>query len=180
METLKKVVNVYQEKPEVDYKRTSVPMADVISYLQHHPYPLRSVIRSAYVLFRNESGNGKSGVNNNYAGVQADGRRWADKWNDKIVATCVKAENMTGKARRFVCFDSWETSLDFLIDRVVARGLYCGGYAHYIAKAAVTDYKHLAAVYYKEWVMGDINAEPSAEFVSGFKSMYEQALKLFP
>jgi hypothetical protein len=35
-----------------------------------------NVKRASYVMFRNESGNGAKGINNNYCGAQADSGRW--------------------------------------------------------------------------------------------------------
>lgn len=172
------VKNVYPEKPEIPYKKTSVPMADVIAYLQSLEL-VAAVKIAAYIMFRNESANGKSGVNNNYAGIQADNSRWAEKFDKKIVGTSVKVENMTGKERRFAAFDSWKTSVDFLIDRVISRGLYVGGYAQKIAKMQVQDTAGFARAYYKEWVTGNKNAEPDADTLAGIKSMYRQGADLF-
>lgn len=172
------VKNFYPEVPEVPYKRTSVTMNEVNAYLGELHF-VAEVKRSAYIMFRNESANGLSGVNNNYIGAQADNNRWPEKWDKSIVATCVKKENMTGKERRFVCFNKWGTSIDFLIDRVIVRGLYVGGFAQRIAQMKIIDPADLARAYYKEWVQGDKKAEPSHEFINDFLSMYKQAARLF-
>lgn len=171
------VKNLYPEKPEVPYKKTSVSMDEVISYLQCLNIPVE-IKRISYVVFRNESANGKSGVNNNYAGIQADGARWSSKFDDKIVATCVLKEN-NGKMRRFVCFSSWKDSVDMTVDRMTGRGMYIGGYAAKIAKIKVQSVEDLVRVYYKEWVKGDQFAEPTGLARRNFLSMYKQAEAFF-
>lgn len=177
-EQIKQVANCYPELPVIPYEKTSVPMADVIAYLQSLNY-VGEVKRAVYVIFRNESANGRSGVNGNYAGVQADGSRWPDKWDKRIIATTVKNENMTGRSRRFVVFNSWKDSVDFLIDSIVARGLYIGGFSQRIAKISIREPKDLARAYYKEWVMGEKLAEPDGDFIKDFQSMYSQGCSLF-
>jgi hypothetical protein len=170
--------NFYPEFPLMTYERTSVSMDDVIAYLK--TLDVKKEIKcSAYVMFRNESANGTKGVNNNYLGIQADSGRWDDKFNDSITGTCVKAENMTGKVRIFLCFKEWKTSIDFLIDRVMARGLYVGGYAHLISKCVVDNSETLAKVYYQEWVCGSKNAVADEQTIKNFLSMYKQGVKLF-
>jgi hypothetical protein len=111
------VHNAYPELPELPFTRTSVAMTDVVTYMSNTAVTT-PIKRAAYVIFRNESGNGKKGVNNNYIGMQADGARLPDKWTPFIAGTCVHAENQTGKPRRFVCLKDWRTSVDILFDRV--------------------------------------------------------------
>lgn len=172
------VKNVYPEKPVVAFKATSVTMSNVISYLSKVRMEPPALI-AAYIMFRMESGNGKYGVNNNYAGIQADNSRWPEKFDKKIIATCVKKENQTGKERRFCCFDTWQTSVDFLIDRVVSRGLYVGGYTQRIAKMHVNTPQDFARAYYKEWVKGSKLYEPSPSQIADIVSMYRQGTTLF-
>lgn len=171
------VKNFYPEKPEIPYKKTKVPMEDIITYLQSLSIPVE-IKRITYVVFRNESFNGKSGVNNNYAGIQADNARWAAKFDESIVATCVQKEN-NGKVRRFVCFRSWHDSLNMTIDRMKGRGIYVGGFASRYAKMKVEDSEDLVRAYYKEWVKGDFEAEPTILAAKNFRSMYSQAVELF-
>lgn len=172
------VKNVYPEKPVIPYKATSVPMPDVIAYL-HAQKLIAPVLIAAYTMFRMESGNGKYGVNNNYAGIQADGSRWPEKFDKYIVGTCVKKENKTGKERRFVCFDSYKTSLDFTLDRVISRGLYVGGYTQRIAKMHISSPSDWARAYYKEWVIGNKAAEPDARTLADLTSIYKAGASLF-
>lgn len=172
------VKNVYPEKPVIPYKKTSVPMADVIAYIKSLPL-VEAVKIAAYIMFRNESSNGTKGVNNNYAGIQADNSRWPEKFDKNIVGTSVVKENLTGKERRFVAFDSWKISIDFLIDRVVSRGLYAGGYAQRIAKMKIDGPETWARAYIKEWVRGSKTAEPTKTEMDDIKSMYRQGAALF-
>lgn len=170
--------NSYPELPEVKYQKTTIEMDAVVDYIQTLQVPAE-VKRSAYIMFRNESANGKSGLNNNYAGVQADSGRWPGKWDDVITGTVTKTENGTGKVRLFVAFRSWHDSIDFLIDRVQDRGLYVGGYARLIAKMNITTSTELAIAYKKDWVTGLRGYKPSEQEVANFLSMYRQAVKIF-
>jgi hypothetical protein len=166
--------NAYPEKPELPFQQTTVAMPDVIAYLNKQPLPVE-VRRTTYVIFRNESGNGRSGINNNYVGAQADGGRWPQKFDDRIVGTVAKAENATGKVRLFVAFESWTDSVDFLADRVSARGMFIGGTTHQVLTMTIDDPQDLARAYQKEWVTGSADAEPSEEQSQAFLSMYDQA-----
>lgn len=172
------VKNVYPELPVIPYKKTSVEMGEVITYLKTLTVD-KAVKIATYIIFRNESANGKSGVNDNYAGVQADNSRWPDIWTSKIVATTVKNENMTGNSRRFVVFHSWKDSVDFLVDRVHSRGLYVGGITSKITKMTVTNSTDFARAYYKEWVTGSAKAEPDKDTTAGLLSMYRQGQSIF-
>ncbi|MEJ0016843.1 MAG: hypothetical protein WDN25_09780 [Acetobacteraceae bacterium] len=171
--------NAYPELPNMPFQRTSVPMSDVIAFLQAMAAPAE-VKRAAYIMFRNESANGKSGVNNNYVGAQADGGRWPAKFDECIVGTVTIAENQTGRTRIFVAFRSFSDSLEFLTDRVQSRGLFVGGTTHKVVTMTVRDERELARAYHKEWVSGSAAAEPSGAAMDGFLSMYRQASDLFP
>lgn len=170
--------NAYPELPELPYQHTTVTMLDVIAYL-HVLTVATEVKRAAYILFRNESANGTKGINHNYAGVQADGGRWPAQWDAAIVGTVVLTENGTGKKRRFVAFRHWQDSVDFLVDRVESRGLYVGGTTHLVVQMHVANDHDLARAYTKEWVIGSAAAEPNAQALSSFLSMYGQAAALF-
>jgi hypothetical protein len=146
--------NAYPEKPELPYQQTSVAMTDVIAYLKSQPLPAE-VKHSTYVIFRNESGNGRSGVNNNYFGAQADGGRWPAKFDERIVGTVTKTENVTGKVRIFVAFASWTDSIDFLADRVAGRGLFVGGTTSRVLTMKIDSPDDLVRAYHKEWVTGN-------------------------
>ena len=71
------VKNYYPQLPEIPYQKTSIDMGAVVVHAKSMigTYP-KEVIRTAYCEFRMESGNGKDGVNNNYAGIQADCGVW--------------------------------------------------------------------------------------------------------
>jgi hypothetical protein len=170
--------NAYPEKPELPYQQTSVAMTDVIAYLKSQPLPVE-VKHSTYVIFRNESGNGRSGVNNNYVGAQADGGRWPAKFDERIVGTVTKTENVTGKVRIFVAFASWTDSIDFLADRVAGRGLFVGGTTSRVLTMKIDSPDDLVRAYHKEWVTGNKDAEPSPTQVASFQSMHNQATAHF-
>jgi hypothetical protein len=169
--------NAYGEKPMVPYRATTVDMSDVIDYLQVQDMPVE-VKRATYIIFRNESANGHAGVNNNYVGAQADGRRWDAKWDDYIVGIVEEWEN-NGGDRLFLAFDSWETSVDFLADRVEERGLYVGGTTHLVVHMTVADEKDLAIAYEREWVTGNAEAKVPLAVFSSIASMYRQAREDF-
>jgi hypothetical protein len=99
------VNNSYPELPEIPYKKTSVQMPDIVIFAKTliGKYKLETV-RMAYAIFRNESANGSRGVNNNYAGIQADVGRWKNIPGTPI-ATCTKVDS-GGMNRRFLCFDT--------------------------------------------------------------------------
>jgi hypothetical protein len=170
--------NSYPEKTEVKYQKTTIEMGAVVGYLQSLQVSAE-IKRAAYIMFRNESANGSKGLNNNYAGVQADSGRWPEKWDNDIVGTVSKAENGTGKMRLFVAFRAWQDSINFLIDRVQDRGLYVGGYARLVAKMNITTATELAIAYKRDWVKGLKGYNPTEEEVANFLSMYRQAQKIF-
>lgn len=179
-----KVRNAYPEKPEVPYLRTSVEMAQVIGFLHDIflPVPVetaKEVKRAAYVFFRIESGNGKSGVNNNYAGIQADGGRWPSEYDSLIAATSVTPENKTGKMRRFVVFNDWKDSLQFTISNTLRRGMYIGGETFRISQLKVGTPEMLFTAYKREWVTGNALYTPGPAETAPFLSMYRQAEKIF-
>ena len=173
------VKNSYPEKPVVAFVSVPIPMGKINAIIAKSSATLEVKI-AAQIICRNETGNGHSVINStNPTGTQADSGRWASLWDSKIVATCVKNEGMTGKQRRFVVFDKLETGIDFLINRIEAKGIYIGenvDSAYYVGK--VNTPTQLAIAYWDEWVMGD-KSTPSPQFISDFLSMYNQAKKLF-
>jgi hypothetical protein len=183
------MANAYPELPALQYQRTSVPMADVIAYLQSADLPAE-VKRSTYIVFRNESANGQSGVNNNYAGMQADGAvlmpngelkggRWEASIEHYFVGTTTAIESGTGRQRVFLCFATWQDSVACLASRLAARGLYVGGRTHLITQMDVDSAATLARAYTREWVTGLATAEPSEAGAAHFLSMYSQAAQFF-
>jgi hypothetical protein len=171
------IKNAYPELPEVPYEKTEVDPNLVIDYINDLPIN-KEAKRASYIVFAIESAHGRKGVNNNYAGIQADGNRLLTEWADRLVGTCVTPENMTGKQRRFVVFGSWKDSVDYLIDRVQKRGLFIGGIARPYSNLKVIDSDTLARAYWKEWVEGD-NTEPPISEKNDFVSMYKKACVFF-
>jgi hypothetical protein len=132
-----------------------------------------------YVIFRNESGNGKNGINNNYIGFQSDSGLWQSKYNKYFVGTTILNENRTGKKRGFLCFSKWENSIDILADRLLGRGLFIGGTTNFISKIKITDVEKLSVAYYKEWVTGSNKYIPNNTEITSFESIYNQSIKFF-
>jgi hypothetical protein len=172
------MTNYYPEKPSVPYVRTQIEMAKVIAAIQSVPAPAE-VKRMAYIMFRNESGNGSSGINNNYCGFQADSARWPQQFDNLISGVVTKVENGTGRTRLFLAFNDISGCIAMLVDRVQIRGLYIGGATHKVLVMAIGTSQDLARAYKKEWVSGSATAEPSAQELNNFLSMYGQAERLF-
>ena len=152
------VKNSYPELPEIPYQKTSCKMDDVIAFGKTLGYTI-SVLSVAYAIFRNESANGSRGVNNNYAGIQADVGKWSNLPGSPI-GTCVKIDS-GGDNRRFLCFspeDGYKVSFALLCAKVEKRGIYT------------------AADYFAKWV-GNTNQPQSA--INNFNSMVEQGKKKF-
>lgn len=172
--------NAYPELPIVPYQKTSVEMGLVVAYLQSLPAPVE-VKRMAYIMFRNESGNGRKGLNNNYAGIQADSGRWPAKYDSLITGVVHKGENKTGLPRLFVQFSSWQASVDMLIDRIEGRGLYIGATPAKYFKKKITTPEILCQAYIIEWVRGPKTKQPkpTEKELENFLSIYRQAVKIF-
>jgi len=79
------MTNYYPGKPVLKYQKTSVEMGAVIPYLQSLNVPFEVKIMT-YIIFRNESGNGSSGINNNYGGFQADSGLFANTGVGAVLA----------------------------------------------------------------------------------------------
>jgi hypothetical protein len=171
--------NAYPELPVLDFQRTTVGMPAVIAYLTGAASQT-PVKRAGYVIFRNESAAGQKGINNNYIGLQADGARQADQWTPLIAGTCVLRENMTNRWRRFVCFNDWTACMDILLDKVQARGLYVGGYAHPYANMHVNSDGDWPLAYWREWVTGDGTANIPAAQRNNLLSQYAAAVAALP
>jgi len=174
------VKNYYPELPKVPFAATQVPMSDVIHYLQGKGIN-KEILRAVYCVFRNEGGNGTKGICNNYGGIQCDSGRWSpDTLSHYFIATTYQVENLRHTMRGFLCFASYETFLDFLIDKITQRGLYIGGTINY-----ETDHTTIANIdqwvdqYEKVWVEGDVKAVGDTDEKQEFESMYHQATALF-
>jgi len=171
-------MNFYSTFPEQNYYRTSVEMGEVIDALKKFKVS-RAVKIAAYVIFRQESGNGKSGINNNYIGAQADSGRWPIELDKYISGWTQKKENMTGKSRLFLAFASVEGSLAFLIDRIESRGLYVGGTCNKVAHGYIADTDDWCRYYWRSWVTGDADAKIPTTELQGLMSMYGQGERVF-
>jgi hypothetical protein len=153
-------------------------MGEIIIYLKSLEIS-KEIKTACYVIFRNESGNGKSGINNNYTGIQADVSRWPDKLNGQVNGTVVKNERMTGAARRFLAFRTYRGNIDFLVDRIESRGLYVGGNLNVIAHMKINDVNDWVNGYWKSWVTGNAEAVPPIDEKISLTSMYKQGEQIF-
>lgn len=174
------IKNFYPSKQTVPFRSTRVEMGNIIQSIKSLNYPTE-VKRSAYIIIRNETANGRSVINDtNVCGAQSDSGKWPSIWDDKIVGVCVKNENMTGRERGFLVFDSLNSGIEFLCDRIQAKGIFIGenidGRYH---KGDVRRPDQLADAYQDEWVHGEDHKTTSTE-IEDFRSMYNQAKKLFP
>lgn len=175
METIR---NAYPALPVVDYEHTTVSKQAVIDFLKKLPAHAEAKL-GTLAIFCNESGNGKSGVNNNYTGLQADGARLGGEWDNHVIATCLVKENRTGNMRRFCVFADFTTCVAHLLEKVQKRGLYIGGYATPYAKLKIYSEKDWARAYWKEWVMGDAQAEPPTAQLLELINLYQGTKNIF-
>lgn len=174
------VHNAYPELPEIPYVRTTVSMTDVVAHIARASVSVH-IKRAAYVIFRNESGGGQSGINDNYIGLQADGDRQPAEWTHFFVGTCLKNENMTEDLRRFLCFRVWTDCADIVIAKVGQRGLYVGGVAHpYAGNFPINTIDDWPTGYYKEWVKGNAHAVIPDDDKRDLLRQYRDAVRLFP
>ena len=152
--------NYYPELPEVPYKKTSIAMSSVLAFAKSL-VPMYGVdyVRMAYAVFRMESANGTKGVNNNYAGIQADNARWTGLPGTPI-ATCVR-KDVAGNTRRFLCFGEDGYKISFELICIKAR-----------------DRKMVTAMDYENKWVGIKN--PSAAALKTFNSLLSTATKLIP
>lgn len=173
------VPNAYPELPELPFVRTVIAVTDVIGYISSTAV-ITPVKCAAYVIFRNESGGGLHGINNNYAGFQADGDRRAPKWTPFFSGTCVTPESGTGNLRRFLCFKDWRGCIGLLSETVNLRGLYVGGYAHPYANMQINTVDDWPLGYWREWVNGDSTSQVSPADKSNLLAEYADAVSKFP
>ena len=173
------VNNSYSEKQILPYKNGMVQMAAIILAIKGLDY-LPEVKRTAYVVIRNETANGKSVVNGtNVCGAQSDSGRWPAKWDPFIIGTCIKNENQTGNMRGFLIFDTLANGISFVCDRLQAKGLFIGESVEgRYYNGNVTTPEQLAQAYQNEWVHGGLHTITPAE-LNNFVSMYKQATVLF-
>lgn len=150
--------NYYPELPEIPYQRTKVDMQKIIDYaINSLSIYMAPYVHSAYAIFRNESANGTKGVNNNYAGIQADNARWT-KLPGEPVATCVKIDS-GNQERRFLCFglDGYKISFELLLIKCRDRDI------------------RTPADYFKKWVGKKVWTGAEEK---NFQSMIDQGKRL--
>lgn len=173
------IKNFYPQFPEIPYKQTSIDMPTVVFFAKSliAKYPIE-VVRMGYVIFRNESANGKSGVNNNYIGLQADNAEWTGLDLSNVVGTSVKTDG-AGDTRRFICFnaDGYKTSFDFLCHKVQQRGMFRDtttpqGVPYPALKLIATP---LYELYEEKWVANP--KENTEEAKDNFISLYSSSIK---
>ena len=160
--------NFYPRLPEIPYERTIVDMNLIIAHAKTLTEYSTEVKRMAYCMFRNESANGTKGVNNNYAGIQADCGLWSGMKN--AVATSVRIDSGK-KLRRFICFapeTGYKDTFEFLCFKVLQRKMYIGA-------PDVSDIKGLVRIYLEKWVGRKSN--PTAYELQNWSSLYESAKK---
>lgn len=174
------VKNFYPEKPTVPFRAVHVEMGVIINAIKSLSYP-NEVKRAAYIVIRNETGNGNSVIcGTNVAGFQSDSGRWPDVFSKGIVGVCYKNENKTGAERGFLVFDKIDTSIAMVCDRVQAKGVFIG--EHVDGKyyhGDVTTPAQEAEAYQDEWVEGE-TVKVNPKDIQSFVSMYEQSKTLFP
>ena len=161
--------NFYPQFPEIPYQRTSVDMPTVVVFAKSlvGKYP-KEVVRTAYCIFRNESSNGNSGVNENYIGLQGDVGTWEGLSLQDVIGTSVKVDG-AGDTRRFICFNEngYAACFEFLCYKVNQRGMYIGA-------DGVSTPDDLAESYQKKWVSNP--KEDTLEARNDFKSLYKSSL----
>lgn len=173
------VKNFYPSKPVVPFSKKAIEMGVIIDAIRSVDYPVE-VKRAAYCIIRNETANGSSVIGGtNVAGAQSDSGAWPEKWTSKITATMVKNENMTGKLRGFLVFDTLKSGIEFLCDRIQGKGIFIGeqvdGRYH---KGDVRTPDQLTDAYQDEWVHGEDHKTSQVE-IANFTSMYNKAKTIF-
>lgn len=170
--------NYYSELPYQPYFRSTVEMGKVVEYIKSLDLP-KAVKIATYIIFRMESGNGRSGINNNFVGAQSDSGRWPSELDPYITGWTKRNENMTGKERLFLTFDSFKGSIHFLVNRIQSRGLYVGAYCNVVANMRINDSDDWAQAYYSSWVTGNKNTAIPARERADILSIYRQGEKIF-
>jgi len=174
------VKNFYPTKPVIPFAKKAIEMGVIIDAIRSVDYPVE-VKRAAYYIVRNETANGSSAPPPPPPPPpHSHTAPWPEKWTSKISATMVKNENMTGRLRGFLVFDTLKSGIEFLCDRVQAKGIFVGeqvnGRYH---KGDVAKPEQLADAYQDEWVHGQDHKTTATE-VANFMSMYNKAKIIFP
>lgn len=152
------IPNAYPEKPVVAANLMKIDANTVAAYIKSTNYP-DAVKQAALFLFAQETTWGRAGgLNNNFAGVQADGDKWGQPWDNLIVATTTWTEGMSkppNNWRRFAVFADWKYGINFKLATIVRRQLYIGGLPWKISKFFISNEKDFVKAYLQEWVDGD-------------------------
>ena len=139
------------------------------------------VLKSVYVIFRNESQNGQKGINNNYIGLQADGGRWSPSFDKYFTGITFARENKTNNCRIFLTFKDttpfypYVDCFNILVDRVANWGLYVGGKVNYeyVRKDIkyISDVRTLSIAYNTGYVgLGNPSELDIKEFISEYNN----------
>ena len=155
------IKNSYPLLPVIPYQKTSIGMPFVVAFARTliSKYT-KDTLRMAYAIFRNESGNGSLGVNNNYGGIQADVGQW-ENLPGLPIGTCVQTDN-AGDGRRFLCFsdtDGYKISFELLCIKVQQRKM-----------VTVQDY-------FDKWVCNP--KEETSKAKKDFQSLLDSSEKVF-
>ena len=105
--------------------------------------------------------------------------KWPRKWEPHFTGV-VHEHDHNGDYRWFIAFDTWQSCVDFMLERTKERGIYVGGYAKVYAQTIVDSVDTFITTYYKEWVNGssktpNINKEEHQTLLS----IYNQEYKYF-
>jgi hypothetical protein len=87
---------------------------------------------------------------------------------------------MTGNWRRFVCFKTWQGSVDVMCGEVSDRGLYVGGYAGKYAKMHINTVDDWPLAYYRDWVKGCSTVDIPDADKHDLLQQYQAAIGYFP
>ena len=170
--------NFYPNLPVIAYQRTPVDMQDVIEYISSLTCSTE-IKRMTYVIFRNESGNGKNVFNGNGIGLQSDAGLWPSKYNQYFIGT-VDQTDSTHAYRGFLVLKSWKNSIDILVDEIYNRGMYIGGIVHIQDEVIhVVDELTIVQAYEQVWVYGSKNYKITSIDIRDVESMYNEAIILF-
>jgi hypothetical protein len=158
--------NKYPNLDVVPYEQTTVSKAEVIAYLNYATAYDVNVKRSVLAIWRNESGNGSKGVNNNYFGIQADNSKWPES-DAYVSGTSVRVDS--GNAtRRFAVFPDYKTNLNFMLRTIRRRNL------------VATTAEEWAKKYIYEWVSPPDKEGAYQTKQANLISIYKDSIKDLP
>ena len=165
--------------PTLNYIGTPVSKADLLQYIDSTNYSveIKTAVMTIVVqeVDNDSTGTIKIGVNNNMVSAQGDGNKWDKSYNKYFTGVTFT------KSRWFMCFDTWQHSVDFMLDRVKVRGMYIGGYAPMYAKTTINNLDTFITAYQQEWVEGRhiLSAPIDQKQKDSLSSIYNHAYKYF-